>query len=157
MKKTVKKFIALCISFVLAVSAITVSVSAEEVYRGLSDVPPTYSCEGGINPQNNDYPEEIWNLSTDGMYTAEGKANGYAPIYTLYRFTGVKSISISISNKSSSDLEVKLYRCGIIDTTVGSFTVAANGNGGKNFLNLNSSGQYYFKFSAPCDFTAYIA
>jgi len=158
MKKMFKKIVVLCLSFAMAISAITVTISAEEKLFGLSTTPPVYdNGDENISPQDNNYPTKIWNLSTDGMYTAEGEANGQADIYTLYRFTGVDSISISVNNQSNKDLKVTLYKYGLITTTVDSFTVSADGHGGKLFLKLNSDKQYYFGFSAPCDFTAYIA
>lgn len=158
MKKMFKKMVVLCVSFVMAISAMTVTVSAEEKLYGLSVTPPAYNNGGNdISPHDNNYPTKVWNLATQGMYTAEGEANGQADIYTLYRFTGVDSISISVNNWSSKDLKVTLYKYGLITTIEGSFTASANNGGGKLFLKLDADKQYYFGFSAPCNFTAYIA
>lgn len=157
MRNLLKRICVPSISSILAVSAITVSVSAKEVYCGLSDIPPTCGSNEKISPQNNDYPEKVWDLSKKGIYTSNANAFGNAPIYTLYRLTGIRSISVCLANRNSCDLEVTVYKCGTADTTIEYFTVAAGSIGVKIILDLYNSNQYYFEFSAPCDFAAYAA
>lgn len=157
MKKMVKKIISVCLSVTMAISILALNASADdEVLHGLSKTPPIIR-DSEISTYDNDYPTSTWNLSTDGMYTVSGKANGNAELYTLYMFTGVDNISISLSNNKNSTLTVTLYKVGLIDSKVESFTVSANGNKGKLFTNLSKNSKYYFTFSAPCDFIGYIA
>lgn len=152
-----KKALSVCLSLAMTISIMVLNVSAEEdILMGLSKTPPVVEY-GGISTYDNNYPTNTWDLSTNGMYAVSGKANGNAELYTLYMFTGVDNISISLSNYKNSTLTVNLYKVGIFDSKVDSFTVSANSNKGKQFTNLSPKSKYYFTFSAPCDFSGYIA
>ena len=152
MKKLFKKALSVCLSLAFTISIMTLNVTATEILNGLSKTPPVVKYSG-ISTYDNNYPTETWNLSTDGMYAVSGKANGKAELYTLYMFTCVDNISISLSNYKDSALTVTLYKVSGFDKKVDSFTVSANTNKGKQFTNLSKKGSYYFTFSAPCDFS----
>lgn len=157
MRKTFKNILSVGMSLIMAISTMAITTLAdEEVLYGLSTSPPVYNY-GEISTYDNNYPTATWNLSTNGSYYVEGSAKGSAYIYTKYNFTGVDSIAISLTNNSSSNLTVILYKNGILDTQKGSFTVSANSNGGQLFTGLDENSKYYFAFSAPCDFWGYIA
>lgn len=158
MKTITKKLMTLSISSVIALSAMTTTVSAENIrLNGLSAIPPI-SSSSGIAPYDNNIPTAVWNLSTNGAYTVSGKGNGGAEIYTLYRFTGVDSIAISVSNNSNRALKVTLYKAGVwSNSKVTTFTVPANKSSGLVVKKLDAKSEYYFGFSAPCDFYGTIA
>ncbi|MDO9100084.1 MAG: hypothetical protein Q7V53_04980 [Caldisericota bacterium] len=102
-------------------------------------------------------PSSVWNLSTQGQYNFSGLAEA-STLYSNYKFTGVTSTKISVSNKStSSNLKVQLVRDdAVFDTAVSTVTIPKNGTSTWTVTGLSSSNRYYLKFYAPSNFSGYI-
>ncbi|MCM1577201.1 MAG: hypothetical protein NC078_00180 [Ruminococcus sp.] len=155
MKKAMKTFLALFLSVAVAIPAMTANVSAEEFLYNLTAAAPS-GDDDGISPHTNYMPDTPWDFS-NGMYHADGKAVESASLYTNYYFTGVTSLAISITNRGNNAITVKLRSRGLINNSHGSFVVSAYGDASKVFTNLDPDKQYFFEFTGPCDFSAYIA
>ncbi len=50
-------------------------------------------------------PTEVWDISDDGEYSLSGHTNGL-PLYTKYKFTGVKKYKIKIKNTGKDKVTV---------------------------------------------------
>jgi|GEM_PF-4052098 len=103
-----------------------------------------------------DKPTSTWDLSTKGKYTFSGEA--YAvDLYTNYYLTGKSSVTISITNKSTSkSMKAKLWEKGAWFISESSVTVPANGTTTWTVSGLSKSESYYIQFYNPCYFNGYI-
>lgn len=103
-------------------------------------------------------PSKTWNLKTQGKYSIKGSADNSA-IYTLYYFTGVESMNITINNKSNRDLTVRVYKLidnSKIDLLRSRKTIPANDKKSWN-VGTKSNAKYYLMFSAPCTVTGTVS
>lgn len=104
-------------------------------------------------------PTSVWKLNTKGQYNFEGKAS-WSKLYTNYKFTGVSSVKIKVSNKhSSKQLVVKVIEVGTVllgtNKTVQTVKVPVSGTTTWT-KSISSSEKYYLSFSAPSNFSGYI-
>ncbi|MCL2055529.1 MAG: hypothetical protein FWG90_14010 [Oscillospiraceae bacterium] len=138
-----------------------VSADTAENLTGLSTTPPTEQETGIFVPFDNNKPNSTWNLNSDGAYYVDGKANGTATLYTMYTFTGVTGMSISLINQRSTTLNVTVYKDNglgtLLDSKVASFSVEGDSGGSKSISGLSKGSKYYVAFASPCDFFGYIA
>lgn len=147
--------VVMCVSIMMCSMVNTVFAENDEFYS--LTYTPSYIVNNNVDVYDNTYPNSVWNLKTSGMYNVSGSANGKADLFTLYRYTGVDSIAISITNNSANTLTVKCYKHTLLTTQIGSFTVPANSTKSQLFTDLDENSSYYFTFSSPCNFSGYIA
>lgn len=155
MKNIFKKITVLTAVTTIVAGMFIMPVSADEL-EGLT-FNPSYISESGIELYDFQPPSttNVWNLATKGAYHIEGSGNTNATLYTSYLFTGVSTLSITISNTSSSETTVNVLKQGGW-FAVSSFTVPAGGQVSR-LVNVNSSNKYYLSFSCPCNVSGYIA
>ena len=143
----IKKIISLLIACTLSILCFAIPVYAE------SD---SDTDSGTTVTRDNSRPTANWNLSTNGQYNFSGYAAGTADIYSLYNFTGVDPMCISVRNLGSTyTITVKLIKNALIDYTVETFTVAP-GQRRVVTVDVSSTSRYYLSFSAPCSFDGFI-
>jgi len=103
-----------------------------------------------------DKPTSTWDLSSKGRYNFSGEA--YAvDLYTNYYLTGKSSVTISITNKSTSkSMKAKLFEKSAWFISESTVTVPANGTTTWTVSGLDKSAKYYIQFYNPCYFSGYI-
>lgn len=133
-------------------NSINTSVDENIVLDGLSTMPPINNTSDGIDTYNSWPPYSTWNLATQGYYYFSGTATS-STLYTNYNFTGVSDFSVTVNNKGSNSVTVKICRAyedyGIVQYT---FVVPAKGSKTLNYR-VSSSQKYFLSFSAPCNIT----
>lgn len=115
---------------------------------------PDY-LDDGISTYDNSIPSSTWNLSTKGIYYFSGNGTGQANIYTLYNFTGVSRLDMTVINTGDTSIKVRVRKNSLIDTTVTTFTVSAGDTVVKS-VDVDKDNKYYLSFSSPCDFEGWI-
>ena len=145
-----KKFVSLLVTILMTMLCCT-----SPVYASSDDIPQFTTA---TITRDNNIPTNTLDLSTYGTYEFSGYAEGNAPLYTLYNFTGKDSYNVYVRNLGQRyTITVKLYRNTLIDYSVRSFTVTPGQRITVPIGDLSSSSKYYLQFSAPCYFEGTIS
>ena len=155
------RYISLFATIVLLVSLFSESVFAETEDNTLVGVQTEIPTLGNIlNNSISLYGQS--KPSKDSIYEL-GKANKIEgssqnnDLYSNKHFKGVATITMTITNRISRDLHIRLYKnVFLIDPIVYEFTIPANSNYYVSMENLDKDGFYYFWFESPCSFTGYV-
>lgn len=159
--KTARRYISLSGAIVLLVLFFSGRAFAETEDSTLVGVQTEIPTLGNVL---NDFisPYEIDKPSKDSIYEL-GKANKIEgssqnnDLYSNKHFHGVATITMTITNRSSRDLHIRLYKnVWFLDPIVYEFTIPANSNYYVSMENLDKDGFYYFLFQSPCSFTGYV-
>lgn len=131
----------------MALSTSTIAYAAD-TNVGLSPTPSYLDDGSGIQPFSWEYPYAGWNLATKGKYSLSGSAD-HSLLYTNYFFNGVNSMNITINNKGSESVTVKVYKMGSIDI-LRSMVIIGAGKSKTWNVGTKKDADYYICFSAPC-------
>lgn len=150
-RKRFNLFLALCLIFTLLSPMVSYAATKNV---NVSNTPPGSS--GDITIQGTGVPSDFVNLIDYGTMDFEGSASG-SNLYLNKGFTGVTRIMVSVQNKHSSTLTVKLRMktflgYDVVDTQ----TIDPGHTLVYSVDNLGSSKNYYLAFAAPSDFKGYV-
>lgn len=154
--KKLKSLIAVILC-VFVIQSNNIIVFADTGFTEYSDI-TSNSLSIGIEPYDGAKPDSTWNLKTKGKYSIKGSASQSA-LYTLYYFTGVESMDITINNKGNREITVKVYKLinnSKVDLLRSKKTISANDKKSWNVGTKNDA-KYYIVFSAPCTVTGTVS
>ena len=142
-EKTIK-VLCLIFTFVCMLSTTSVAFASTENV-GLTDS-PSYLSDGGISTYDGKKPTDVWIFFTKGSYSFNGDTCGNT-LYTLYKFIYTRSMTIEVTNNSSSDLRVTVMVCmSFFDDKV-DWRVLGPGDKLKFTVpNLDYTKEYYVRF-----------
>lgn len=143
----ISKGLCLLISLLMAISTYTVAYAAD-TNVGLTPTPSYLDDGSEIQPFTWEYPYLGWNLATEGSYSLSGSAD-HSLLYTNYYFTGVNSMDITIRNRGSESVTVKVYKMGSLDVLRSMVIIGAEKSKTWN-VGTKKDANYYICFSAPC-------
>lgn len=160
-----KKIVSMILALTLVLTCRWNSVSAENVGSSFVDEYTEYGMNVSSQiPKVNTSPSSVYretppgkegaiNLNQNGTLTFSGEADNVA-LFTNKCFTGISRAMITITNKRSKKLTVRLYdltiRGHVIPTKT--ITVPANSTTSTTVTKLNKKKYYYLRFSKPCKF-----
>lgn len=145
----ISRGLCLLISLLMAMSTYTVAYAAD-TNVGLTPTPSYLDNGNEIQPFSWAYPISAWDLSKKGRYTLSGSAD-YSLLYTNYYFTGVNSLDITINNKGSKSVTVRVYKMsGGSINILRSMVIIGAGKSKTWNVGTKKDANYYICFSAPC-------
>ncbi len=152
--KTTKRIISFVLCFIMMLGGYT-TVYAQVENVGVSDL-PIYLVDGlEIQPYSANFPTNVWNLNTKGKYNFSGWT-GSGSLYSNYLFTGVSKVDIYVNNLSSSRITVELKKNTVGINPISSIKTISGKNDQKWSVDINSSSEYYLRFTGGGDFEGYI-
>lgn len=144
---------------IFSLSFSTSALAAKPVDVGVSTEPPDVTEDSQSEDEFTTYTiakpstSSVVDLTKNTMYFS-GVANN-STLYTNSHFKGKSTITYKITNNSSTDLIVKIYKSGAWLSTE-TLTVNANSTSTGTVSSLSKSELYYMSFSAPSDFSGYV-
>lgn len=99
-------------------------------------------------------PTSTWNVATQGMYEFAGSAaSSRYTLYSLYKFSGKTTYTVSVTNLLSSSQAVNCHRT-ISDAIFSTFSV--DGNSTATFSVSSGAAVWYLGFPGKCSVEGYV-